>query len=77
MDIKEPGCCGCQIDPIVILDPIDESDRDRIQDFTMDQLQNNSNFQTLQGKVAIVTGASRGLGLGFALELARRGAKVS
>lgn len=35
-----------------------------------------SNFQTLEGKVAIVTGASRGLGLGFAFELARRGAKV-
>jgi hypothetical protein len=34
------------------------------------------NSQTLQGKVAIVTGASRGLGYGFALELARRGAKV-
>lgn len=35
-----------------------------------------SNFQTLAGKVAIVTGASRGLGEGFAFELARRGANV-
>ncbi|KAL6916735.1 hypothetical protein ACHAP8_009669 [Fusarium lateritium] len=34
------------------------------------------NFQTLKGKVAIITGASRGLGAGFAYELARRGAKV-
>ncbi|KJZ75457.1 hypothetical protein HIM_05153 [Hirsutella minnesotensis 3608] len=33
-------------------------------------------FQTLDGKVSIVTGASRGLGRGIALELARRGAKV-
>ena len=34
------------------------------------------NFQTLEGKVAIITGASRGLGAGFAYELAKRGAKV-
>ena len=32
---------------------------------------------TLQDKVAIVTGASRGLGAGMALELARQGASVS
>lgn len=32
---------------------------------------------TLAGKVAIVTGASRGLGLAVALELANRGAKAS
>ncbi|RGP77037.1 3-oxoacyl-acyl-carrier- reductase [Fusarium longipes] len=32
--------------------------------------------QTLKGKVAIITGASRGLGAGFAYELAKRGAKI-
>ncbi|KIW76062.1 hypothetical protein Z517_10807 [Fonsecaea pedrosoi CBS 271.37] len=32
--------------------------------------------QTLQGKAAIVTGSSRGLGADMALDLARRGAKV-
>ncbi|EXJ80990.1 hypothetical protein A1O3_07278 [Capronia epimyces CBS 606.96] len=32
--------------------------------------------QTLQGKVAIVTGSSRGLGAEMAMDLARRGAKV-
>ncbi|KAL4731901.1 hypothetical protein ACLX1H_000897 [Fusarium chlamydosporum] len=35
-----------------------------------------NSFQTLKGKVAIITGASRGLGAGFAYELAKRGAKI-
>jgi len=39
--------------------------------------QSHSAALTLQDKVAIVTGASRGIGAGLALELARRGAKVS
>ncbi|KAI9170722.1 Dehydrogenase OXI1 [Paramyrothecium foliicola] len=34
-------------------------------------------YGNLHNKVAIVTGASRGLGFSFALELARRGAKVA
>jgi 3-oxoacyl-[acyl-carrier protein] reductase len=32
---------------------------------------------SLLNKVAIVTGASRGIGAGLALDLARKGAKVS
>ncbi|KAG9380551.1 FabG Dehydrogenase [Pyrenophora tritici-repentis] len=39
--------------------------------------QSNQAALPLQGKVAIVTGASRGIGAGLALELARRGAKVA
>jgi 3-oxoacyl-[acyl-carrier protein] reductase len=31
---------------------------------------------SLQGKIAIVTGASRGIGAGIALHLAKQGAKV-
>ncbi|OJJ35408.1 hypothetical protein ASPWEDRAFT_155162 [Aspergillus wentii DTO 134E9] len=34
-------------------------------------------FHSLQDKVAIVTGSSRGIGAGIAYELARRGAKVA
>ncbi|KAK8163024.1 hypothetical protein IWX90DRAFT_260536 [Phyllosticta citrichinensis] len=38
---------------------------------------NNSNSLTLANKVAIVSGASRGIGASIALELANRGAKVA
>ena len=34
-------------------------------------------YLSLKGKIAIVTGASRGIGAGIAFDLAKRGADVS
>jgi 3-oxoacyl-[acyl-carrier protein] reductase len=36
----------------------------------------SSTFKSLQGRVVIVTGGSRGIGAGVALELAKCGANV-